>query len=75
MIKALPIVRSPDVYLETNASLTRDKAIQAHKAGKSARQICEQWPEVFCLVDGKLGQLYDYVFGSGRWETNRRILD
>lgn len=74
-VEGLPTIRAGSP-LVTNASLNRDAAIKAAKRGKDAQWIANKWPEVFCLVDGKLGQLYDYKLadGSGRMETNRRIL-
>lgn len=75
LTNALPTIHAGSP-LKTNASCNRDMAIREAKKGKNAEQICAKWPEVFCLVDGKLGQLYDYKLadGSGRMETNRRIL-
>lgn len=65
--------------LVTNASLNRDAAERAHKAGVTAEQIAEYWPEVWRMSteNGRrvLGQRYDYELadGSGRKETNRLI--
>lgn len=75
--RALP-VRHAGSPLQTNASLNRDAATKAFKAGVTAEQIADYWPEVFYLdPDGKLSQKYDYELadGSGRKETNRRITD
>lgn len=75
LINALPTQRAGSP-VRTNASLNRDAAMSQAKRGKDAAAIAAKWPEVFCLVDGKLAQLYDYKLadGSGRYETNRRIL-
>ena len=65
--------------LRTNASLNRDAAVKAFKAGLTIQQIVAEWPEVFKLVmEGDrptLGQKYDYELadGSGRFETRRMI--
>lgn len=61
-------------YLMSNAGVNRVTAIKAAKAGKTVEQIAAHWPEVWCLIDGKLGQRYDYVFSDGEtYETNRII--
>ncbi len=58
----------------TNAAVNRRAATSAHNAGKTVAQIAMTWPEVWAMVDGRLAQLYDYVFSDGEtYETNRMI--
>lgn len=73
--RKLPIVHAGSP-LRTNASINRDTALKAFKAGMTAREIARAWPAVFKVdSEGKLGQKYDYELGdgSGRYETNRMI--
>lgn len=67
--------------LLTNAMLNRSVAETAFRAGVTAKQIAEFWPEVWRYYEERgnmvLGQRYDYELndGSGRKETNRRITE
>lgn len=67
--------------LMTNAMHNRYAAETAFKAGVTAQQIAEFWPEVWRYYEenGKMviGQRYDYELndGSGRYETNRLITE
>jgi hypothetical protein len=75
-MRKLPI-RHAGSPLRTNASINRDHAVAMFKAGMTPKDIAAAFPEVFtCDADGKLGQKYDYELGdgSGRYETNRLIL-
>ncbi len=59
----------------TNASVNRQRATEAFAAGLTPKEIAAEWPEVFKVVDGKLGQKYFYEIndGSGRFETDFMI--
>lgn len=63
--------------LVTNGYLNLKAAMKCNtsKAHMTAKQIADEWPEVFRCKGGKLSQKYDYELadGSGRYETNRLI--
>ena len=73
-MKTLPKIHAGSP-LKTNACINRDHAVTCFKAGMSAADIAAEWPEVWSLADGKIGQKYDYELadGSGRYETKRLI--
>ena len=76
-MRTLPI-RHAGSPIFTNAHLNRTIAERAHKAGMSAQEIANEWPEVWRIdKDGRIGQKYEYELGdgSGRYETNRLITE
>lgn len=76
MTRALPKIHAGSP-LFTNAHCNRQAAAKCYAAGMTVADIAAEWPEVFRVdAAGKLGQIYDYELadGSGRYETNRRIL-
>lgn len=53
----------------TNSMHNRNQAIRLLKAGFTVKQICDEFPLVWFLEDGKLAQIYDNILSDGRKET------
>lgn len=60
----------------TNAHHNRNIAIKCFEAGKTPKEIADQFPEVFEIKEGKLSQIYDSIYpDTGIKETKYMITD